>query len=48
MFDVTSNSWKIAAGTYRVMLASSAKEIHETATVQLRAATLPVGWRPEK
>jgi beta-glucosidase len=48
MFDATTNSWKIAAGTYRVMLASSAKDIHETTKVQLRAATLPVGWRPEK
>jgi len=45
MFDVTDNAWKIAAGNYRVMLGSSAKEIHETIAVQLQAATLPAGWR---
>jgi beta-glucosidase len=48
MFDVTNNNWKISAGTYRVMLGSSSKDIHETATVQLRAAMLPVGWHPAK
>jgi beta-glucosidase len=48
MFDTTTNTWKIAAGSYRVMLGSSSRQIHETTTVQLRAITLPVGWRPEK
>jgi beta-glucosidase len=48
MFDTTTNTWKIAAGRYRVMLGSSSREIHQTTTVQLKAFTLPVGWRPEK
>jgi beta-glucosidase len=47
-FDTTTNTWKIAAGRYRVMLGSSSREIHQTITVQLKAFTLPVGWRPEK
>jgi beta-glucosidase len=48
MFDTATNTWKIGAGNYRVMLGASSREIHETITVQLRAMTLPVGWRPEK
>jgi beta-glucosidase len=48
MFDAASSSWKIAAGSYRIMLGSSAKDIQETVTVQLRAATLSVGWRPDR
>jgi beta-glucosidase len=48
VFDTTANNWKIAAGSYRVMLASAANEIHQTVTVQLRALTLPAGWRPGK
>jgi beta-glucosidase len=48
MFDVTSNTWKISAGTYQVMLGSSARQILETVTVQLRAMTLPAGWHPDK
>jgi beta-glucosidase len=47
MFDATSNTWKIAPGTYRVLLASSAKDIRETATIQLAGASLPAGGRPE-
>jgi beta-glucosidase len=46
-FDAASNTWKIAAGTYRVMLGSSSREIHETATVSLKAGELPAGWRPQ-
>ncbi|HYM34181.1 MAG TPA: glycoside hydrolase family 3 C-terminal domain-containing protein, partial [Steroidobacteraceae bacterium] len=45
-FDTPTNSWKIAAGTYRLMLGSSAQDIRETVTVQLTATTLPAGWRP--
>lgn len=45
-FDGTSNSWKIRAGTYRVMLATSSREIVQTVSVTLAARELPVGWRP--
>jgi len=33
--------WKIAAGEYRIMLASSATAIHEVVTIKLHGATLP-------
>jgi len=48
IFDTPTNSWKIAAGAYRVMVGASAKDIRETVTVQIAAMTLPAGWRPEK
>ncbi|SEN10258.1 beta-glucosidase [Sphingomonas gellani] len=38
--------WRIAGGTYRVMLAASATDIQQTVTVRVPARTLPVGWRP--
>jgi beta-glucosidase len=45
-FDKLSNSWKIAPGTYKVMLGHSSRDIASTVTVKLAARTLPVGWRP--
>lgn len=45
-FDSASNSWKIRAGTYRVMLATSSREIVTTVPVTLPARVLPAGWRP--
>lgn len=45
-FDKASNSWKIAPGTYKVMLGHSARDIASTVSVKLAARTLPVGWRP--
>lgn len=45
-FDEASNSWKIAGGTYKILLGHSADEITATATVQVPARTLPAGWRP--
>jgi beta-glucosidase len=47
MFDATANTWKVQAGTYRVMLAASSRDIRDTASVQIQARTLPAGWRPE-
>ncbi|OZA72162.1 MAG: glycosyl hydrolase, partial [Sphingomonadales bacterium 39-62-4] len=47
-FDGASNSWKIAAGTYQVMLGTSSREILGTVPVTLSARELPVGWRPAK
>jgi len=46
MFDATTNSWRIRAGTYRVMLATSSRETLQTVPVTLPAQALKVGWRP--
>ena len=40
--------WRIAGGTYQVMLAASARDIQQTTTVRVPARTLPVGWRPNR
>jgi beta-glucosidase len=45
-FDGGSNNWKIAGGTYQVMLGTSAKDIIATVPVMLEARTIAVGWRP--
>jgi len=45
-FDAGSNSWKIAGGTYQVMLGTSAKDIVATVPVTIDARTIAVGWRP--
>ncbi len=45
-FDASSNTWRIAAGTYRIMLGSSARDIHDTVSITLKAQSLPAGWRP--
>lgn len=45
-FDKASKSWKIAPGTYKVLLGQSSRDIVGTATVTLAARSLPVGWRP--
>ena len=39
-FDPSSQTWKIAAGDYKVMLAASATDIAQTVTVHLDAGTL--------
>jgi beta-glucosidase len=45
-WDQASQSWKIAAGTYQVMLAASAREVVATVPVKVKAGTVTVGWRP--
>ena len=45
-FDTPSNSWRIAAGRYRLMLAESSRDIRHSTTVELPAVTLPSNWRP--
>jgi beta-glucosidase len=47
MFDAAANSWHIAAGSYRVMLGESSADVKLETTVQLRARTLPAGWKPD-
>lgn len=45
-FDAGSNSWRIAGGTYQLMLGTSAKDIVATVPVTVEARTIAVGWRP--
>jgi beta-glucosidase len=45
-YNADSHRWEIAAGRYQVMLAHSATDIDQTASVQLAARTLPAGWHP--
>lgn len=46
VFDGTANRWKIAGGSYKVLLGQSAEEIVATTTVTVPARTLPVSWHP--
>jgi beta-glucosidase len=45
-WDETSRSWRIAPGTYQVMLGASSRDIRQTVSVRLAGATLPAGWHP--
>ncbi len=46
VWDAASSSWKIAGGSYKVMLGTSAKDIVATVPVTLSPRTIAVGWRP--
>ena len=46
-WDEAGQQWRIAGGTYRLMLARSADESGETTTLTLPAQVLPAGWHPE-
>jgi beta-glucosidase len=43
-----SGQWSVAAGTYRVMLGASSRDVRQTVTVRLPARRLPVSWRPNR
>ncbi|MEP9360267.1 beta-glucosidase [Sphingomonas sp. KR3-1] len=45
-FDGVGNAWKIAGGSYQVMLGTSARDTVATVPVTLSARTIAVGWRP--
>jgi beta-glucosidase len=47
VFVEADNSWHIAGGTYRVMLGESSADVKLETTVQVRARTLPAGWKPD-
>ena len=47
VFSETDNAWHIAAGSYRVMLGESSADLKLETTVQLRARTLPSGWKAD-
>jgi beta-glucosidase len=42
----SAGQWHIAAGDYRIMLASSARDIGDAITLRVPARTLPGNWRP--
>ncbi|MDF7775638.1 glycoside hydrolase family 3 C-terminal domain-containing protein [Sphingomonas sp. AOB5] len=46
-WDSASHSWKIAAGSYEVMLGASSRDIRQRVTVTLPARTLPASWKPK-
>jgi beta-glucosidase len=45
-FDGAAPQWRIAPGSYRVMVGESSADIRSEATVNLPALTLPSNWRP--
>lgn len=45
-FDGATNRWKIAGGSYKVLLGHSSDDIAATTTVTVPARTLPASWRP--
>ncbi|HEX4736545.1 MAG TPA: glycoside hydrolase family 3 C-terminal domain-containing protein [Allosphingosinicella sp.] len=47
-WDEGTHSWRIAPGTYQVMLGASARDIRQTVTVHLAGGTLPGGWHPAR
>ena len=47
IFNDADNSWHIAAGSYRVVLGESSADVKLEATTQLRARTLPAGWKAD-
>lgn len=45
-FNERARQWRIASGDYRVMLATSARDIRETVIVRLPARAFPADWKP--
>jgi beta-glucosidase len=46
MFDDAAQQWRIAPGSYKIMVGHSSRDIRGTATVNLPGVTLPSSWRP--
>lgn len=46
-WDETKHQWRIAGGTYRVTIATSASAPVSSRTITLKGATVAVGWHPE-
>ncbi|NLS28536.1 Thermostable beta-glucosidase B [Sphingomonas sp. S2M10] len=46
MFDGAAHQWKIAGGSYKILLGQSSEDIVATTTVSVPARTLPVSWHP--
>jgi len=46
MFDESAHAWRIAPGSYRLMLGASASDLRGNAIVMLPGLSLPASWRP--
>lgn len=47
VFDEKDHAWHIAGGAYRVVLGESSADVKLETTVQVRARTLPAGWKAD-
>jgi beta-glucosidase len=45
-FDAAAHAWRIAPGSYRLMLGASSRDIRATTTISVSALSLPSNWRP--
>lgn len=45
-FDDAEHAWRVAGGSYRLMLGASSSDVRVNATVTLPAVSLPSNWRP--
>ena len=46
VFDNSSQQWRIAPGSYRILLGESSRDLRAAATVNLPGLSLPTNWRP--
>jgi len=46
MFDQSTHQWRIAPGSYRLVVGDSSRDSRGTAIVRLPGLTLPSDWRP--
>ena len=47
-FDEARRAWRVAGGTYKLMLGASSADVRTGTTVTLPALSLPANWRPEQ
>jgi beta-glucosidase len=45
-FDEAANAWRIAPGSYKLILAASSRDLRRETAVTLPSVTLPSSWRP--
>ncbi|MGZ2411109.1 beta-glucosidase [Sphingomonas sp. F9_3S_D5_B_2] len=45
-FDQAAHAWRIAPGTYQILLGASSRDIRQTASINVAGLTLPANWRP--
>jgi beta-glucosidase len=45
-FDNAAHQWRIAPGSYQILVGASSRDIRQTTTVSLAGLTLPSNWRP--
>ena len=45
-FDESAHQWRIAPGTYQILLGDSSRDIRQRTAVTVSGITLPANWRP--